>query len=184
MSEGLMRSILQVLIEKPPKVFVLQTRGPLILRDRDLLLTLTQRTTVRISFSITTNRDAVRQLYEPLCASITKRLDTVRSLVAAGLDVYATLAPLLPCDPEDLAKEALQVTTGNIIGDSFHVRAVKKYGGTTADAGWQVSRQYGYSDWHDPTRQSEVVKRIGQVVNAAGRQFYIGIQGFGCLAVT
>lgn len=184
MSERSMRSILQVLIEKPPRVFVLQTRGPLILRDRDLLLALTQRTIVRISFSITTNRDAVRQRYEPFCASITKRLHTVRSLVAAGLDVYATLAPLLPCDPEDLAKEILQVTTGDIIGDPLHVRAVKKYGATTADAGWQVSHQHGYSDWHDPTRQSEIVKRIGQVVEAAGRQFYIGTRGFGCLAIT
>src|SRR5579862_2364836 len=56
--------ILDVLIETPPRVFVMQTRGPLILRDLERLRALSRVTTLRVSFSITTNREDVRRLYE------------------------------------------------------------------------------------------------------------------------
>ena len=59
---------------------------------------------LRVSFSITTNREDVRKLYEPHCATIEERLDVIRALRDAGIETYATLAPLLPCDPEELAR--------------------------------------------------------------------------------
>jgi DNA repair photolyase len=182
-SERLMPRILAILIRHPPKVFVIQTRSPLVSRDCDLLVALAQLTRVRISFSITTNLEEVRRLYEPRCASIRKRLDVMQHLRAVGLDVYPTLAPLLPCNPEVLARKVLQVTVNDVIGDPLHVRTTKKLGATTADAGWKVSLQYGYSDWHNPARQEEIVKRIGQVVSTAGRRFYVGTKGFGRLAI-
>src|SRR5207244_553532 len=101
--ERQMPGILDALLATPPRVFVLQTRGPLILRDLDRLRTLTRLTTLRVSFSITTDRDDVRRLYEPHCPPPAERLDTVRALRDAGIETYATLAPLLPCDPEALA---------------------------------------------------------------------------------
>src|SRR5580698_9492375 len=58
----LMTGILDELLEQGPNVFVIQTRGPLILRDLSRLMELSQRTTLRVSFSITTNRDEVRRL--------------------------------------------------------------------------------------------------------------------------
>ena len=181
-SERLMRGILEALIDRPPRVFVVQTRGPLVLRDRDLLVALARRTRVRISFSITTNREAVRRLYEPHCAPIPERLDVIRQLRSAGLDVYATLAPLLPCDPEELARRALEATEGDIIGDPLHVRAVKKRGATTRDAAWKVSLHNGFSDWHEPAQQVKVVGEIRRVVRAAGRDLWVGPRGFGRLA--
>ena len=180
--QRLMRDVLETLIDRPPKVFVIQTRGPLVARDRDLLATLARRATVRISFSITTNREAVRRLYEPRCASIPKRLETIGRLREAGLDVSATLAPLLPCDPEELARQALEATEGDIIGDPLHVRAVKKRGATTRDAAVKVSFHNGFSSWHEPARQAKVVEEIRQVVRAAGRDFWVGPSGFGRLA--
>ena len=182
--ERLMRGILETLIDRPPKVFVIQTRGPLVLRDRDLLVALARRATVRISFSITTNREAVRRLYEPRCASIPERFEAIAQLRSAGLDVAATLAPLLPCDPEELARQALEATEGDIIGDPLHVRAVKKRGAVTRDAAVKVSLRNGFSDWHDPAWQAEVVDRISRVVTAAGRRFWIGPRGFGRLATS
>ena len=103
-AQNLMPAILRALIETPPGVFVLQTRGPLILRDLDLLRDLARRTTLRVSFSITTNREDVRRLFEPLCAPYSERIATIRALCDAGIETYATLAPLLPCDPEQLAR--------------------------------------------------------------------------------
>src|SRR5580693_4638256 len=50
--EQMMPRILDALLEAPPRVFTIQTRGPLILRDVDQLLRLSRLTTVRVSFSI------------------------------------------------------------------------------------------------------------------------------------
>jgi len=92
-----MPAVLDAVIAHPPEVFCLQTRGPLVLRDLAQLQQLGERTTLRISFSLTTDRDDVQCWYEPHCASFGERLDAMRRLCEAGLRVHATLAPLLPC---------------------------------------------------------------------------------------
>ena len=81
-SELMMPRILDELLARPPKVFVIQTRGPLIVRDIPRLIELSQRTTLRVSFSITTNHETVRKLYEPHCATIDCRLKAIRELRA------------------------------------------------------------------------------------------------------
>lgn len=181
-SECMMPRLLDELIARPPGVFALQTRGPLILRDLDRLDRLAARTILRVSFSITTDDDRVRRWYEPHCAPISERLETVRRLRAAGITVYATLAPLLPCDPEALIDLALEATDRDILGDPFHVRAVKKCGATTREAGVHVSRTRGFSDWHDPAFQAAVVERMRQRAAAAGRRFATGPGAFAWLA--
>ena len=42
----------------------------------------------------------MRKIFEPHCAPPEERWATIRELRAAGIAVTATLAPLLPCDPE------------------------------------------------------------------------------------
>ena len=177
-SEELMPRILDELLARPPRVFVIQTRGPLILRDLDRLVALAQRTALRVSFSITTNREDVRKLYEPHCAPIHQRIETVRRLRAAGIDTFATLAPLLPCDPEELAGLALEVTERDIVGDALHVRSVKPNGATTRAAAFAISEQHEFSAWLDADFQAEIAARIGRVVNQAGRRFGTGPEGF------
>ena len=181
-SEQLMPYILDQLISRTPKIFVLQTRGPLILRDLVKLANLAKRTRLRVSFSITTNRDEIRKLYEPHCATIDRRLETVRALRDAGIQTFVTLAPLLPCDPEELAALALAATDSDVIADPFHVRAVKPRGATTRDAAVRISQRHEFSAWLDPDFQAEVIARIGRVVTGAGRRFATGIEGFGWLA--
>ena len=183
-TECMMPLLLDELIDRPPQVFAIQTRGPLILRDLARLERLAERTTLRVSFSITTDNDRVRRLYEPHCAPIAERLETVRRLRAAGIAVYATLAPLLPCDPEALIGLALEGTDRDIIGDPFHVRAVKKSGATTRDAGVQVSHAQGFAEWHDPSFQTTVVERMRQTAAAEGRRFATGPEAFAWLAHT
>jgi DNA repair photolyase len=107
-----MPEILAAVAAHPPRVFALQTRSPLVLRDVDGLRRLAERTTVRISFSLTTDRDDIRRLYEPHCAPVEERVETMRALRSAGLTVHATLAPILPCDPVALASWAIPSTSG------------------------------------------------------------------------
>ncbi|HTB20856.1 MAG TPA: radical SAM protein [Bryobacteraceae bacterium] len=180
-TELMMPRILDQLLTMPPKVFVIQTRGPLIVRDLARLVELSRRTRLRVSFSITTNREAVRKLYEPHCATIDCRLKAIRELRAAGITTFATLAPILPCDPEELAGIALETTDQDIIGDALHVRSVKPRGATTREAAFGISAKHGFSAWLEPGFQRQAMERIGTLVMRSGRRFATGTEGFGWL---
>ena len=175
----LMRGVLEALIAHPPRVFTVQTRGPLVTRDIDLLARIPG---ARVSFSLTTDREDVRRWYEPHCAPLAERVGAMRELRAAGIRVFATLAPILPCDPEALADAALEASGENIVGDPFHVRAVKRHGATTRPQAERVSAAHGFGAWHEPAFQREIVERIGERVRAAGRQFATGTEAFQWLA--
>ena len=183
--ERMMPRILDALLEapSPPRVFVLQTRGPLILRDLQKLRAVGQRLTLRVSFSITTNREQVRRLYEPHCAPIAERFEAIRILRETGIETYATLAPLLPCDPEELALQALAASGRDLIGDPLHIRSVKPHGATTRDAAFRISAANHHGEWFDPAFQEEVVERIRAVVRARGLAFATGPSGFAALAL-
>ena len=114
-----MPEILKAVLDTPPAAFTIQTRGPLIERDVELLVEVSRKTKLRVSFSVTTDDDRIRRLYEPHCESNDRRFETIRRLREAGIDVHATLAPLLPCNPEVLAERAIAATTRDLIGDPF-----------------------------------------------------------------
>lgn len=175
----MMPRLLDAVLDHPPRVFALQTRGPLILRDVDRLRRIPG---LRVSFTVTTNREEVRRLYEPLCASIEERLAAIRALRDAGIETYATLSPLLPCDPETLARMAIEATGRDLIGDPLHVRSVKPRGATTRDAAWRISEARGFTEWLDGDFQNDVVERIRLAAREAGREFAVGPRGFARLA--
>ncbi len=178
----MMPRLFDELIARPPRVFVVQTRGPLILRDLPKLVELAKHTDLRVSFSLTTNREYVRRLYEPHCAPLHERLVAVGELTAHGIRTFAALAPLLPCDPELLVEAALEATREDIIGDPFHVRAVKRHGATTREAAARIAEKHDQFEWLDPHFQQETLQRIESYVNQAGRRFAAGTEGFRWLA--
>jgi len=179
--ERLMPGVLEAVALRPPRVFVIQTRGPLILRDIDLLRSAATRTALRVSFSVTTDREEVRRIFEPHCAPIEERWRTIEALRHAGIDVTATLAPILPCDPDALIERAMRVTSGPVIADPLHVRAVKKTGATTRAAAIAICRRHGWSEWLDPAFQAAILARMDRAASAAGRVFGHGPGGFGLL---
>jgi DNA repair photolyase len=181
---GEMPRVLRDLIAAPPAVYVMQTRGPLILRDIDLLLELAKRTLLRISFSVTTNREEMRRIFEPHCEPIAERLAVMQQLTQAGLRVHATLAPLLPCDPEELADQALEASNEALIVDPLHVRGTKTRGATTRDAAHRLCAAKGLDDWLDPAFQQQIVERIRQRAARQGRRCGAGVEGFAWLAKT
>lgn len=177
-SERMMPRLLDAFLDRPPRTLAIQTRGPLILRDIEKLAALAARTRLRVSFSLTTDREEVRRLYEPLCAPLSERLHAIRQISAAGIPTYATLAPLLPCNPEALLDRALEATPCDVICDPFHVRSVKISGATTHEHAVRVSERNGYSQWHDPEFQTEMLDRLRARARAAGRRFEAGVAGF------
>jgi hypothetical protein len=106
----------------------------------------------------------------------------VGELRAAGLEVYATLAPILPCDPEQLAALAVAATDRDVIGDPFHVRSTKPHGAITFEPAERLSDRHGFAESHDPIFQSRVVDQIRRRVEKAGRRFVVGPAGFSLLS--
>jgi DNA repair photolyase len=178
-TQRIMPAILAAAIAAPPRVFVIQTRGPMILRDLDLLLAMGDR--LRVSFSVTTDRDDVRRIFEPHCASVEERWRTVEALRNAGIAVSVAMAPILPCDPEALVERAAAVSNGPLIADPFHIRAVKRSGATTREAAARICERHGWSEWLDPAFQREVLARMERRARGLGREFGYGTAGFGML---
>ena len=72
------------------------TRGPMIVRDIDVLGALARRAEVHITFSIPTLDEDVWRKTEPGTAHPRQRLRAIEKLVAAGIDVGVGMAPILP----------------------------------------------------------------------------------------
>lgn len=72
------------------------TRGPMIVRDIDVLTELARRANLHITFSIPTVDDEVWRRTEPGTAHPRQRLRAIEKLVAAGVDVGVGMAPILP----------------------------------------------------------------------------------------
>jgi DNA repair photolyase len=178
----LMPRILDTLSAIPPKIFVIQTRGPLILRDLEKLKDLSARCRLRVSFSLTTDREDVRRLFEPHCVTFEERLQVIAQLNAGGIETYSTLAPLLPCNLETLAERAMEAAGRDLIGDPLHVRRVKAHGATTRDAAYKIAELHGFMSWFEPEFQNEATARIRAIAERAGRRFATGVEGFSWLA--
>jgi DNA repair photolyase len=89
--------------------FNLITRGPMILRDLDVLQDAAQKADVSINFSIPTLDEDVWRKTEPGTAPPRQRLRALEALVDAGIKAGVGMAPILPGlsdDPEQLAEVA------------------------------------------------------------------------------
>src|SRR5580765_132925 len=86
--------------------FGLITRGPLIVRDLDVLAEAARRTAVNVTFSVPTLDDEVWRSTEPGTAPPRQRLRALSQLVEAGIEANVGMAPILPGlsdRPEQLA---------------------------------------------------------------------------------
>ncbi len=72
------------------------TRGPMIVRDIDVLSQLARRADLHITFSIPTVDDEIWRRTEPGTAHPKQRLRAIEKLVGAGIDVGVGMAPILP----------------------------------------------------------------------------------------
>ena len=76
--------------------FSIITRGPLIRRDVDVLVAAARRTKVHVSFSVPTLDESIWRTTEPGTAPPRRRLEAVRILADAGIDIGVAVAPILP----------------------------------------------------------------------------------------
>ena len=101
----LTRGCIQALAEARTPLDLI-TRGPLVVRDVDVLAAASQRAAVRVSVSIATLDEALASRLEPGVAPPRQRLRAIRALTDAGIAAGVALAPVLPGRtdaPRDLA---------------------------------------------------------------------------------
>ncbi len=91
----LTRACLEALAEAR-NPFSLITRGPLAWRDVDVLQEASRHARVTVSFSVPTLDERVWRTTEPGTAHPRRRLEIVRRLAEAGIEVSVAMAPVLP----------------------------------------------------------------------------------------
>ena len=102
-SYRLTRQCLEVCAEYRNPVAII-TKGALIERDLDLLMRLRECARVTVSISIPLYDAEAARALEPMVPTPARRIETIRRLAAAGIDVGISVAPLIPALGEtDLA---------------------------------------------------------------------------------
>ena len=76
--------------------FSIITRGPMIVRDLDVLVEAALRASVSVTFSVPTVDEEVWKRTEPSTAHPRQRLKAVKTLVEAGINARVGMAPILP----------------------------------------------------------------------------------------
>src|ERR1044071_9223172 len=108
--------------------FSIVTRGPLVVRDLDVLTAAAHEVSVAVYVSLPTLDDRVWRTTEPGTAPPSSRLRAIRSLAEAGIEVGVGMAPILPGlsdSPDQLratVDAALKAGAGSIWASVVHLR--------------------------------------------------------------
>jgi DNA repair photolyase len=124
----LTRGILEEIVGYQPRL-VVQTRGPLVVRDIDVLLKLRA---VRVNVSIPTDSEVMRQAFEPKAPPLERRWEALHELRAAGLAVGVCVTPMLPLEkPDGFVQRLVEFAPDVLVTQHFHDAG----GGFGADTG-------------------------------------------------
>ena len=93
----LTRKCLRILLSNGWPV-TLQTKSPLIVRDKNLLIGSEE---LKVVVTITTADEHIRSIFEPNASQIKERIRTIEQLSSAGVNTCVMIAPILP-KAEDL----------------------------------------------------------------------------------
>ena len=116
-SLGLTRGILEALLPQQPRLLI-QTRGPLVVRDVDLLR---QFRSVRVNMSIPTDDETVRQAFEPKAPPLERRWQALELLRSEDLPVGVCVTPTLPlAESEAFARRLAAFRPDVLVTQWFH----------------------------------------------------------------
>lgn len=97
---GITRGILEEMISYPPDSLQIQTRGPLITRDIDLLTQLKDKCELLVSMTVETDREDMKRIFAPQAPGIRLRLSALQEIREAGIRTQASISPVLPFTPD------------------------------------------------------------------------------------
>jgi DNA repair photolyase len=108
--------ILEFFLENPPLELEVQTRGTArdVTRDIPLLQELAKKTSVLVSYSIHTDRDDVKRIFEPKAPSLRGRIEGLKLYHQAGIATRLSCMPILPLNPEIFAERLAPYITKRV----------------------------------------------------------------------
>jgi DNA repair photolyase len=92
----LTRSILEELSKHRGLRLHVTTKSDLCVRDLDLMRAIAEKSRFDINLTVTTLDADLARTLEPRAPTPQKRIDAIRALAAAGIEVYVLLCPLMP----------------------------------------------------------------------------------------
>lgn len=173
---GITRAILEILTSVPDLRLTVQTRGPLVTRDADLMAKLGR---LRVNLTVTTDCEEDRKKFEPLCPSVDARLAAVQELAAKNLDVGVTITPLIRIrEPEVFGKRLLATGARRFVVQPFHPSSCRARGfrATTRDEAIPIAKEMGWT-------QQGYEKTVHQLRTILGNRLEEGRGGFAPAAV-
>jgi DNA repair photolyase len=113
---SLIPPILEFFLDNPPIELEVQTRGTVrdIARDIPLLQELSKKTSVLVSYSIHTDREDVRKVFEPKAPNLADREKGLRLYHEAGIETRLSCMPILPLNPENYAERFAPFVTKRV----------------------------------------------------------------------
>jgi DNA repair photolyase len=162
----LTRGILAAMLPFQPRLLV-QTRGPLVVRDLDLLR---QFQAVRVNISIPTDSETVRLAFEPKAPPLERRWQSAAEIRAAGVAVGICVTPMLPLqEPAEFARRLADFHPDVLVVQDFHDSG----GGFGADTGAPARRLLAGCRWSAADYRRSVARLV-----ETGMTVYEGEAGF------
>lgn len=168
---GITRAILDILTAVPNLRLTVQTRGPLVTRDADLMAKIGQ---LRVNVTVTADSEDDRKKFEPLCPSVDARLAAMKELAEKGLDVGVTVTPLIRIrEPAAFAERLLGTGARRFVVQPFHASRARGGGfrATTRDEAIPLAKEMGW------TREG-YEQTVGILRRILGNRLEEGREGF------
>lgn len=138
----LTRGILEAMLVHQPRL-VVQTRGPLVVRDIDLFR---QFRSIRLNVSIPTDSDEVRQAFEPKAPPLERRWSALEDIAAEGIPVGVCITPTLPIiDVDAFAARVEKLKPAVVVMQHFH-DARGGFGADTSEEAWRLLPRWGWDE--------------------------------------
>jgi DNA repair photolyase len=149
------RQCLEVLLDTDLAPVVL-TRAPRILDDIELLKRFPR---ALVGFSIPTDADEYRRIFEPGADPIPQRFDALRALHAAGLGTFAVIQPVLPMNVDRLVENVAPFVRAVRLDRLYVVERVK-----------DIYDRHGLGEFATEQFADETIRRLTEAFRSHGVQ--------------
>jgi DNA repair photolyase len=147
------RQCLEVLLDTELAPVVL-TRAPRILDDLDLLKRFRR---ALVGFSIPTDDDQYRQIFEPGADPIPERFEALRALHGAGIRTFAVIQPVLPMNVDRLVDNVAPYVRAVRLDKLYVVERVK-----------DIYERHGLESFATDAYAEETIGRLTRAFEARG----------------
>ena len=151
--------ILEFFIDNPPLELEVQTRGTSrdVKRDIPLLQELSKKTSVLVSYSIHTDRDDVKRIFEPKAPSLLERTRGLKAYFDAGIETRLSCMPILPLNPENFAANLAPFVTKRVWIASMNHKQLTQ----------ELFKKH-FPEWLDERHVEAVMKQTREAFQARG----------------